>query len=453
MKRFQYYSCSFWLTLSILIGLTIKISDSVAQSAIGQLESMTGQRIDRGNTSGSSSNYNSAESLEARREAREAARDARESANRVRGLDLNKKGIEEYQKSNWKEAASYFKKALRAIPTDNVIRQNLKNAEDKIKYAESMQESDKEAAKAREKFNKVKQPVLKDFSQPASLSDISIAQVEPSKDILAIKGKSSLGIGTLPVGQVARLGGLTEAEWDNARECQKILDQLSKKWPLSAEEITLYDTSLAKRNALWVKAITVPGMTGSERERLRIKLYTKDLYAGDQQWAIVSKEKFKALTKSPPPPLNTDPPEKLRPAQVSPIDLKVYGTYSGDKGDALVEIVATEYAEKSFEGEGIGHLVGVGRIIIAYKQGSIASAISATADYLVGTIPIPQASWAVEAGRMYANTAYQLQNKFMRNALSVTGKTFDEKKFWDDLDNDCGTGFKAVREWVGYGAK
>jgi len=60
-------------------------------------------------------------------------KEEREEQKLSNATQYNNKGIEEYKKQNWSEALKYFKKALRNNPDDNVIKQNLKNAEDNYK--------------------------------------------------------------------------------------------------------------------------------------------------------------------------------------------------------------------------------------------------------------------------------------------------------------------------------
>ncbi|MDP4292238.1 MAG: hypothetical protein Q8908_14250, partial [Bacteroidota bacterium] len=374
-------------------------------------------------------------------------RDARLAQRHDKGIADNNQGNKAFESKNYKEAIDYYKKALRSLPNDAVVQKNLETAEKLYDLAKKQEAENKE-------FYKNKEPLIKDFSQPAKPDNPATRPTKSSVNSSPLYS-NNIGDGALPEGQNPQIGGLTEAEWAQARDAQKQLDMLSKKWPLTAAEIALWDASLAKRNALWAKAVSVPGLSADERSRLRIKLYTRDVYASGTAPAVLSEKRYKELTAPPPlpPSASEAAPEKIQAENVNPISLKLFGTYTAEKGDALVEVLATEHAENSFEGQGIGPLAGLGRIAIAYKQDGLSSALSATGDFLVGLIPIPQASMAVEAGRAYAGVAYQLQNKFMRQALSITGQTFDEQKFWEDFDRDNGTGVKAVREWVGYGSK
>lgn len=272
----------------------------------------------------------------------------------------------------------------------------------------------------------------------------------------------SIGSGAVPTG--LKIGGLTEEEWSIARECQKKIDALNAKWPPTAQEIAQLEQLQDQRNALWKKAVGIPGLTAGERERLRIKLYTRDLYAGDSVPPTVTPEQIKQWTTRPPPP----PPDPKRPLdkpapdQVNPVWWKLMCDFTTEQSDTAVEQMAEQYSEENLRkfGDKFGDFLGVGRIAVAYKEGGIPSAISETGDFLVGKISLPQASFALEGGRVYSNLNYQLQNKFMSDAMralnSLDGKShgeFDEKKFWSNFDDDCTIGQKATRKWVSYGAE
>ena len=444
MENYTKYHSKHLLFFALLfMGVLFNLKNIHAQSALGQLEAITGQRVRDVRVP----EFNGPTSEE-RAEWAAERKDARLAARRTQGIADNSLGNNEFLNKNYAAAISYYKKALRSLPDDEVIKNNLKTAQQHYDYYQRIDQNNKE-------FAKKKLPLLADFVQPAKFNDLRKDQVKTAHDsIITIKPTYDIGEGDLPKGQDPHVGGLSEAEWTKARECQKQLDLLSKKWPLTKEEIALYDANLYQRNALWARAILVPGMTGEERDRLRIKLYTKDVHVGEPTPFVLSDKTNNELTSKPFSfSSKGTSSEKIKPSNVTPIDLKLFGTYTADKGDALVEILATEHAENAFEGEGIGHIAGIGRIAIAYKKDGVSSALAATGDFLVGLIPIPQASMTIDAGRMYAGFAYQQQNKFMRQAYSITGKTFDEKQFWEDFDKDSGTGIKAVREWVGYGTK
>ena len=112
-----------------LIGALILFSfATVFGGAIEQLEDLTGTHIerprrDRDGNERSPDRDRGDSWIQQRREAEQEQR--LENARQ-----LNLKGIEQYNKRDWRTAIEYFKKALRFSPDDQVIRQNLKNAED-----------------------------------------------------------------------------------------------------------------------------------------------------------------------------------------------------------------------------------------------------------------------------------------------------------------------------------
>jgi hypothetical protein len=249
-------------------------------------------------------------------------------------------------------------------------------------------------------------------------------------------------------------GGLTQEEWDVARECQRKIDLLSSKWPPTAQEIAQLDQLIGKRNALWKKAIGIPGLTAEERERLRIKLHTRDIHATDGMLPTVTSEQIKTWSK-PPPPL-PDPkrrPDEPVPEQVNPVALRLIADFTNDQIESEIEDQASDIAgsELGKLGEKFGDFLDVGKIAVAYKEGGASSALAETVDVLVGKIPIPQASYAVEGGRMYANAVYEAQNRFMTDAMKAAGGQFDKERFWSEFSEGLTVWQKAVKEWVSYG--
>ena len=98
-----------------------------------------------------------------------------------------------------------------------------------------------------------------------------------------------------------------------------------------------------------------------------------------------------------------------------------------------------------------GDFVGLYKIAMATSEGDISSGLSSAVDFVVGKIPFPQATQAVEGGRIYSKVAFQAANRFMTDAMTAAGGTFDADAFWDDFKNDLNVWQKAVMEFVDYG--
>ncbi|MCK4537062.1 MAG: hypothetical protein KAT93_08615, partial [Desulfuromonadales bacterium] len=93
------------------------------------------------------------------------------------------------------------------------------------------------------------------------------------------------------------------------------------------------------------------------------------------------------------------------------------------------------------------------KIAMAASEGDISSGLSSAVDFLVGEIPLPQATLAVEGGRIYSKVAFQATNRFMTDAMTAVGGTFDAEAFWNDFKNDLTVGQKTVMEFISYGPK
>lgn len=292
-------------------------------------------------------------------------------------------------------------------------------------------------------FAQNRQALMQDFQMGGGLmTDVASA---PSVD-LTQPIDISLGNGPLPT-------GLSNDEWKQAAACQQQLDEMYKKWPLSADEIALADRLEAQRNALWAKAISIPGLTGEERERLRLKLHTLNPQP-DAAIPTVSADTVKLWTKAPPPlPSTPQTSAKPAPAAVNPVTSALWREFITGQAEGVVELGGESWADQIIEDNSFGNVLGIAKIAVAYKEGGASSALAATADALVGLISIPQAGMAVEGGRQYANAAYQIQNVFMTNAMKVTGGEFDKEKFWSDFNDDLTPRQKAVKEWIGYGTE
>ncbi|MHB0998595.1 MAG: hypothetical protein ACYC27_05055 [Armatimonadota bacterium] len=290
-------------------------------------------------------------------------------------------------------------------------------------------------------FEQRKEELLKEFQMPAGLMGDTGS---PSTPVVVITGNEVLGEGPSP-------SGLTDAEWKEAAECQQGLDALYKNWPLSAADIALADKLEARRNTLWRKAISIPGLTAEERERFRLKLHTLNTQS-DKPIPTITDETKKQWAK-PPPPLPNSPQAKPTPPAINPIGSLLVGEFALGQAQGAVEFGGEIWADSILEENKYGDFLGISKIAVAYKEGGAASAIAETGNFLVGKIPFPQATIAVEGGRLYSNVVFQAQNKFMTDAMKAAGGEFDKEKFWSDFNEDLNVWQRAVKEFIGYGTE
>jgi hypothetical protein len=289
-------------------------------------------------------------------------------------------------------------------------------------------------------FESHKEALLKDFRMPAALADDSPSGSTPPPAAVV---DDSFGTGASPM-------GLSDSEWKEAAECQQRLDVLYTKWPLSASEIAEADKLEARRNTLWKKAISVPGLTAEERDRFRLKLHTLNAQSS-VTIPTLNKDIIDKWLKPPPLPVQ----EQGKPAvpTMNPVASWLTGQFAMGQVQGALEFGGEVVTDEISEENSFGDFLGVGKIALAYKEGGVSSALAETGNFLVGKIGMPEASVAVEGGRQYANVVFQAQNKFMTDSMKAAGGEFDKEKFWSEFNEDLTVWQKAVKEFVGYGTE
>ena len=99
-------------------------------------------------------------------------------------------------------------------------------------------------------------------------------------------------------------------------------------------------------------------------------------------------------------------------------------------------------------------LLGLGKVAVKAKKEGIAGAAAETADFIISKMPEPstaRAEHAVEGGRKYSNVAYHSLNRFMTDAMSMTGSSFDTEAFWKRVNQDLTESQKGVKKWIQFG--
>jgi len=291
-------------------------------------------------------------------------------------------------------------------------------------------------------FVQARSTLAQSFRTPIALSAIPDPSADSPLPVSPIEEEGLLASGPMPR-TLRESGTLTAEEWAQARACQREIDAIYSRWPLSAADIARLDVLEPQRNALWARAVSTPGLTAEERERMRLSLHT--VPASSQLPVLTSQQAHKWGT---PPPVPAGEPPKS-----NPIVKSLLNEFTVEKPAALIETLGEQFAEQNLGKYGgkFGNLLAIAKIGVAYKQSGGASALASTADWLVGCIQVPQAQLAMGGGRAYADVAYRAQTKFMEDAMSVTGGKFDATAFWEDLKKTNGVGFAALMEWTGYG--
>ncbi len=344
------------------------------------------------------------------------------SQNREQAHGLNDRGNTAYSKGDYKDAIGQYEKALELTPNDAVIKQNLQNAKDALNRKEQGERSARERAERMTKEQK-------SFERRAS----------EAKKMLAAYRAAPAAAQPGPAATGPKIGGLTLDEWRKAQECQRKIDALYGKGFLTAEEDALMDRLLVKRNTLWDKAVSVPGLTAEAREMLRLKLHTGDLLKNPVN-----------ITGAGLSEMRETSPDK------TPDSLKEvpFSDFYADKSVAYFEMQAQEAVEGHMgekAGENFGNMLTVGKVFIALKSHEAHKAISDGLDFVIDKVIGPRGSMAVEGGRRYANIVDEALYKFMRNSSSAVGVPMDDKEIDGIINGEDNKGRKAVREWVGTG--
>ena len=300
-------------------------------------------------------------------------------------------------------------------------------------------------------FERQRQALAEDFRMADALMDISATSIPADEIPTELPELAALGSGDVPAG-LAQSGALSADEWRKAGEAQRTIDRLYSKWPLSGDEIKRLDEAQAQRNALWSKAVSVPGLSAEERERLRLDFHVRASRSGDSPPAVVGKDTLEKWSRQEQSPAKEPATSAPVPITVNPITSHVLREFLVNRPTAGVEFVGQNLADTIDGGDSFGNVLGVAKIAVAYKTEGAASARAATADFLVGLIPFPQASFAVDGGRVYAKVAFQALNKFMTDAMKAVGTNFDKEKFWGELRSESSQGMQAYMEWIGNGA-
>ena len=258
-------------------------------------------------------------------------------------------------------------------------------------------------------------------------------------------------IGSGPLPEPLKLAGaVTDDEWRQVGKAEAELRALYDGAALSADQAARVEQLEAQRTRVWEKAVSAPGLKEEDRSRLVLNLPTLPAKLPPP---TVTASQIKSWQSAPLRLLPaTDAPA---PESVNPLAQALLQDFTVEKPASLIEVLGEEFAESSFgeDAERFGDFLGLGRIAIAYKEGGVSSAAAETFDYMIGKISYPQATLAVEGGRVVASINFQAMNSFMRQALASVGGEFNEDEFYQQVQDESTVGQRAVMEVVGYGAK
>jgi len=245
--------------------------------------------------------------------------------------------------------------------------------------------------------------------------------------------ESATCFGMVAIATPGSSGGLSPQQWQQARQYQDLINTLQRSPEMTPLDEAILEMAELRRAALWKKAVNVPGLPDDAREALALKL-------------PVTESKFPVLR------LRRQDIEGIQNAEILVKD------HSGKIASTLLDCIQGLPTAQSVDpslaaetGTSFGDFVGLYKIAMATSEGDSSGGLSSAVDFVVGKIPFPQANLAVEGGRVYSKVAFQATNRFMTDAMTAAGGTFDADAFWNDFKNDLSVWQKAVMEFVDYG--
>lgn len=282
-------------------------------------------------------------------------------------------------------------------------------------------------------------------NQPASGNQTQGTGIKPTNQPPSQQQPASV----LPRPDEVTTGGLTQKEWANLRNYQQEIDELYSRIPLSDEDAQRFFELLQARNALWQKAISVPGLTPEERQRLRLLIHTRsqtaDVPAFRKEEVMAPSKKRE---KSPPPPFPVGVLGDIVEAHVETGTQQAIDEF----GKKMTETINLDQVDRGLLT--CENVVGVSKISLKLKQKDVPGAISETVDFVLGKVITPLSSMNINVFKSaYSRITFGAVNKFfdeVNNLMKANGGS--EVKFnWEEFHKDMSTGQKAVAEWIGYG--
>lgn len=283
-------------------------------------------------------------------------------------------------------------------------------------------------------FEQSKQALLLNFKvPPISVAEAS-APISVPESTVAWPTCGQAPFGRVRAAQNKFETGLSSQEWRQARQYHGLIKTLRQSANRSAEDEAVLGHIEARRNSLWAKAVSVPELPDDSREALALTLPVE---SSGPVPGITEKD-IKSVESA------ADAARKACDDVVPRLLDCIEGlTQTSDGG-------LSPLGDKSRQ---FGVFNSIAKIAVTAKREGVSSAAAESLDFIVGKIPMPRATLAVDGGRLYANAAFQAANRFMTDAMRAVGGTFDADAFWRDFKNDLNLWQRTVMEFVHYGTK
>lgn len=319
-----------------------------------------------------------------------------------------------YSKGNYRDAVKYYKRALSHTPNDSSLRGRLANAERALadhreERAREQRRRERQREAARKKPTVPPLPPQLRPSTPRP-RPAPVVTAQPDAFVSAAQTRSSL------------------------RDIKARIDALRKSGSLQN-----LDTLMTKYVSTWVQAITRDDLSEKDREGLQLDIPVLDKLISGGKAAAIGRDETQETAQEPYYGENKDLETML-------------ARFNAERATQGAEMLGEKLSENALPAEIAGkyeNVLALGKVSAEVSGGNTPGAIKEIADIVIGKLGMPQASFAVDGGRIYSNTAFTALNKFMEDSTKAVGGTFDRKEFWNSLKSEMTTGQKAVMEWIG----
>lgn len=250
-----------------------------------------------------------------------------------------------------------------------------------------------------------------------------------------------IGNGRIPA-LLRKAGAATEEEWASAKRWQSRIDELMRKRPLSAEEVRELAELEAKRNGLWKRTVAVPGLTGKDRDALRLPLF-HDRSGGVDATAERLIQAREDLAQA-----GMDGGQVLLPEVATASMAYGLGAAVEQGGEAFV---VRNLGERAIA---FGDAYAIGGVAMAFAEGNKEAAAAPAINWVLGKLRLSALSvgTAQGVGQVTTTVVRTSWDRFVTEADKVVPGTLPAggaDAFWEEMKRDATSGQRVVFEWLG----
>jgi hypothetical protein len=240
-----------------------------------------------------------------------------------------------------------------------------------------------------------------------------------------------------PIESLKSIEQQTEAFTESGMRLRALSRTYENKKPGYNEKEDLKKLQKYNRD-LWAKTVKSKDLKPEDRFKMALHLGEKN-YNHTEQCFLLKNNEIETMARNNETFLNRDVFDPIADFHANMAQNLVEHT-----GEGLAEAIDPNTGGKIY-----GNLLGIGKVSVSLANKKYGKAAGQVLDIIVSRIRCPQAQFAVDGGRIYANTSFRALDNFMNKAMQATGNSFDGKKFWTDLKQQMNPGQKAIFNWVG----